>query len=85
MLPAMQVTVDKSGRLVLPADIRRRLDVQGGGKVDLTWLGDVVEIRPVTGVVEMRTGEDGLPVLVSPDAPPLTDEVIRDTLESIRR
>jgi AbrB family looped-hinge helix DNA binding protein len=81
----MQVTVDKSGRLVLPADIRRRLDVQGGGKVDLTWLGDVVEIRPVAGVVEMRTAEDGLPVLVSPDAPPLTDEVIRDTLESIRR
>jgi AbrB family looped-hinge helix DNA binding protein len=81
----MQVTVDKSGRLVLPADIRRRLDVQGGGKVDLTWLGDVVEIRPVAGTVEMVTGEDGLPVLVSPDAPPLTDEMIRETLESIRR
>jgi AbrB family looped-hinge helix DNA binding protein len=80
----MLVNVDRSGRMVLPAEIRRRLDVQGGGRVDLTWLGDAVEIRPVAATVEMRLADDGLPVLVSPDAPPLTDEMIRETLESIR-
>jgi AbrB family looped-hinge helix DNA binding protein len=80
----MLVKVDKSGRMVLPAEIRRRLDVQGGGRVDLAWLGDAVEIRPVAATVEMRMADDGLPVLVSPDAPPLTDEIIRETLESIR-
>jgi AbrB family looped-hinge helix DNA binding protein len=83
-LCTMLVNVDRSGRMVLPAEIRRRLDIQGGGRVDLTWLGDAVEIRPIPATLEMRMGEDGLPVLDSPGAPPLTDELIRQTLESIR-
>ncbi|MGF1653450.1 MAG: AbrB/MazE/SpoVT family DNA-binding domain-containing protein [Actinomycetales bacterium] len=84
MMSTMLVNVDKSGRMVLPAEIRRRLDVQGGGRVDLTCLGDTVEIRPAPSDVEV-VWEDGRPVAVSPGAEPLTDEMIRETLESIRR
>lgn len=84
ILHAMRVSVDRSGRLVLPADLRRRLHLQGGGEVEVTEYDGVVEIRPVEVTVDLSWTDEGLPVFSSPGAEPLTQDVVRETLEAVR-
>lgn len=76
--------MDKSGRLVLPADLRRRLHLQGGGEVEITEYDGVVEIRPVAVTIDLSWTDEGLPVFSSPGTEPLTQDMVRETLEAAR-
>ncbi|CAN5789289.1 AbrB/MazE/SpoVT family DNA-binding domain-containing protein [soil metagenome] len=80
----MRTTMDRAGRLVVPKALRERLGLPAGGEVELVERDGVVEISqaPVTVRVEQR---DFGPVLVADDAPPLTDEDVRDILDQVRR
>jgi len=81
---AMLVAIDRSGRLVMPKELRRRLHLEGGGTVSLREIEGGVEIRPVVTPVDL-VWTDGLPVAVGQTEEALTDDVVRATLESGRR
>lgn len=81
---AMIVAIDRSGRLVMPKELRRRLHLEEGGSVSLREADGVVEIRPVVTPVDL-VWTDGLPVAVGETDEALTDDVVRETLESGRR
>ena len=81
----MRITIDSAGRIVVPKAIREELALYGGQEVELTAVDGHIEIEvPPTPMHMERRGR----VLVAvPDIPlpPLTDEIVRETLEKIRR
>ena len=82
---AMRTTIDAAGRLVIPKRIRDRLGLRGNEEVEITERDGRIEIEPApTGVELVREGS----VLVArPERPlpPLTDEIVRETLDRVRR
>jgi AbrB family looped-hinge helix DNA binding protein len=81
----MRTTIDAAGRLVIPKRIRDRLGLRGNEQVEITERDGRIEIEPApTGVELVRKGS----VLVArPESPlpPLTDEMVRETLDRVRR
>ncbi len=81
----MRTTIDRAGRLVVPKQLRERLALRSGGEVDIDERDGVLEIRPVSTVVEL-TMVDGRPVAEARnEVPALTDEDVRVTVERLRR
>ena len=81
----MKATIDAAGRVVVPKALRDRLGLAGGRVLEIQERDGRIEIVPAATpmVLEERDGE---PVAVPRDAlPPLTDEIVRATLERTRR
>ena len=81
----MRTTIDAAGRLVIPKDLRERLGLTGGQEVEIREREGHLEIEPA-GVAMRLVDRGGGPVAV-PEAPlpPLTDDIVRATLERVRR
>lgn len=64
---ASQVHIDRQGRLVIPLRERERLGLTSGGTLELVAVpeGILLETRRR---VEIRKGDDGLPIAVFPDS-----------------
>lgn len=46
----MRVTIDRSGRLVIPRALRERIGLAHGGEVEIALDGAAVRIEPIAGV-----------------------------------
>jgi AbrB family looped-hinge helix DNA binding protein len=81
----MRSTIDAAGRVVIPKDLRERLALEGGATVEIRERDGRIEIEPI-GTPMTLVRRAGGPVAV-PDValPPLTDEIVRETLERVRR
>lgn len=81
----MRTTIDPSGRLVIPKRIRDRLGLRGNEQVEITERDGRIEIEPAPTDVEL-VGE-GSVLVARPERPlpPLTDDIVRETLERVRR
>ena len=80
----MRTTIDAAGRVVVPKAIRDRLQLAGGSELDIEERDGLIEIRPVTDQITVVQTREG-PVALAPGAgPPLTDDVVRRTLERVR-
>ncbi len=81
----MRTTIDGAGRVVVPKAIRDEMGLTAGREIDLILADGRIEIELAAAPVHV-TFVDGLPVLVPEHAmPPLSEEMVRDTLESVRR
>lgn len=81
LMAAIRVSVDRQGRVVIPLRERERLGVAGGGTLELIATAEGVLLerhRPA----EVRTGDDGLPVIVIKEAESVSNE---ETIEAIHR
>ena len=82
----MRTTIDSAGRLVIPKALRDELGFSPGRELELAAVDGrlEVEVPPTSMRLEDREGalvavpEEG-------ELPRLTDDVVRDTLERIRR
>jgi len=77
------VTIDSAGRVVIPQAVRRRLGLDAGAKLDIEEIDGTVVLRP-TSRVTTEIAADGLPILRSADAPPLTSDDVRAVIEEAR-
>lgn len=78
---AVQVRVDRQGRVVIPLRERERLGVEEGGTLDLVATPEGVLLerrRPAT----VRIGDDGLPVVTAEGAEQVSND---ESLEAIHR
>jgi AbrB family looped-hinge helix DNA binding protein len=81
----MRASIDGVGRVVIPKPIREGLGLRGGETLDVRERDGVIELR--VRPVEMRIRETPEGPVIEPveELPQLTDELVRETLERVRR
>jgi AbrB family looped-hinge helix DNA binding protein len=82
---AMRTTIDAAGRIVVPKSIRQAMGLGAGHEVDIVFTDGRIEIEvaPLKVHIEKR---GRIPVIVpDEDPPPLHEDIVRETLEAIRR
>jgi AbrB family looped-hinge helix DNA binding protein len=81
----MRTTIDGAGRIVIPKATRTRLGLEAGRTVDIRERDGLLEIVPVAAVMSLRPRAGGLVAVPEDPLPPLTDAMVRATLEGTRR
>jgi len=81
----MRATIDRLGRVVVPKPIRDKLHLRGGEQLEIEEHDGVIELRPVAAEMRIVDTPHGPVVRPVGDAPPLTDEMVREILEQVRR
>jgi AbrB family looped-hinge helix DNA binding protein len=81
----MRSAIDAAGRVVIPKALRDSLGLTAGQPLDIVERDGRLEIVPTP--TPMRLVDDGSgPVAVADvDMPPLSADLVRDTLEQVRR
>lgn len=64
----METTIDKAGRIVIPAPIRERLGLRAGSRIEI--LVEDGSVRLVRAVPRPRVVREGGRLLVRPTVPP---------------
>lgn len=81
----MRSTIDAAGRVVIPKALRERLGLLGGRAIDIRERDGHLEIEPApTPMTLVRRGRVRVAVPAR-KLPALTDEIVRDTIEQLRR
>lgn len=81
----MKSTIDGAGRVVIPKSIRERLGIRGGETLDIRERDGRIELEPVATPMRLVEGTGGAAAVAEGDLPPLTDEIVRETVERTRR
>ena len=81
----MRTTIDGAGRIVVPKAMRERLGLAGGRELDIREREGRLEIEPLPVPMSLAKRAGGRVAVPSRKLPPLTDEIVRDTLERTRR
>lgn len=81
----MRATIDAAGRLVVPKALREELGFDAGRELELRAVDGrlEVELEPTPMRLEQRDGD--LVAVTDRGMPELTPEIVRETLERIRR
>ncbi|MCY4077288.1 MAG: AbrB/MazE/SpoVT family DNA-binding domain-containing protein [Acidobacteria bacterium] len=80
----MRTTIDPAGRVVIPKPMRDALGLSGGRPMEIGEREGVIEIEPAAPMrLEERKGR--LVSVPDRELPPLTDDLVRATLERTRR
>lgn len=81
----MRVAIDGVGRIVIPKPMREELGIDGPSELELTAVDGKLELTVpyIKAHIEER---DGWSVIVPDEpVPPLTREIVRETLERVRK
>lgn len=81
----MLTTIDAAGRLVIPKAIRDRLGLRGNVQVEITERDGCIEVELAPTGVEMVREHSVLVGRPQQPLPPLTDDMVRETLDRVRR
>jgi len=81
----MRSTIDAGGRVVIPKPIRDHLGLGPGAAVDIAEHDGHVEIAPAEASVHLVEVGGALVATSTGELPPLTDDIVRETLERTRR
>jgi AbrB family looped-hinge helix DNA binding protein len=76
------ITIDKSGRIVLPKPVRDELQLRAGDSLELEISGQEITLRPVRAKMRL-VREDGLWVFSSDE--PFPENLVEQTIEDVRR
>jgi AbrB family looped-hinge helix DNA binding protein len=81
----MQVTIDVAGRIVIPKALRDRLGLVPGEPLELREREGRLEIEPAPTPMRLARRGHGAVAVPDQELPALTDELVRATLERVRR
>lgn len=84
ILYAMRTTIDRAGRIVVPKALRDELAFTPSVELELTAVGGHLEIEPVPRPMRLERRDGRLVAAADGDFPPLSQEVMRSTLELVR-
>jgi AbrB family looped-hinge helix DNA binding protein len=81
----MRTTIDSAGRVVIPKELRSRLALVGGQELEIREREGRIELEPASASMSLRHSGGGPVAVAAEELPPLTDEIVRETLERARR
>ena len=77
--------MDVAGRIVIPKPLRLRLHLVAGEALVLRERDGRLEIEPASTPMSLEARRGGVVAVPREALPPLTDEIVRETLERSRR
>lgn len=81
----MRTTNDSAGRIVVPKAVRDAMGLTAGRAIDVVFTEGRIKIELAPAAVDVEVA-GSLPRAVPREAmPELTDELVRDTIETTRR
>lgn len=81
----MRTAIDGSGRLVVPKAVRDALGLVGGTELEIRVVDGRVELEVAPTPMRLVETEDGVVAVADRPMPTLEAEVVRATLERVRR
>jgi AbrB family looped-hinge helix DNA binding protein len=81
----MVATIDSAGRIVIPKRLREELHFRPGQKLELSAVDGRLEIEHPTTPIRLEKRKGRLVAVTDREMPTLTAEMVRETLEQIRR
>jgi AbrB family looped-hinge helix DNA binding protein len=81
----MVTAIDRAGRIVIPKALRDRLGLVPGRRLSIRERDGRVEIEPAPTAMTLVRRRGGPVAIPDRDLPPLTDDIVRATIESTRR
>lgn len=81
----MVATIDKAGRLVIPKRLREELGFKPGQRLELSAIDGRLEVEHPTTPMRLEKQGGRLVAVTDRPMPELTPELVRETLEQIRR
>ena len=81
----MRTTIDPAGRVVIPKAMREAVGLGDGGEVEIQLTDGALLLSPpsVRKRIEERDGR--ATIVAEEELPPLSDRVVRDVLDTVRR
>lgn len=70
---------------MIPKALRQRLGLRGGETLEIRERDGRIEIEPTATPMTLVERDGGPTAVPEEDLPPLTDEIVRVTLERVRR
>jgi AbrB family looped-hinge helix DNA binding protein len=81
----MKTTIDAAGRIVVPKPLREALGLKPGQPLELRAGDGRLEIEIVPTPVRLKKRGKGLVAVPDVELPALSAELVRETLERVRR
>jgi len=81
----MKTSIDSAGRIVVPKPLRLALGLQPGQLLDIRAGDGRLEIEIAPTPMQLRKRGKGMVAVPDVEVPPLTADLVRETLERIRR
>jgi AbrB family looped-hinge helix DNA binding protein len=81
----MRSTIDAAGRIVIPKALRDRLGLGQARDVEIHERDGSIEIEPLATPMSLVKRGGGRVAVPDGKLPPLTDDLVRETLEKTRR
>lgn len=81
----MRVTIDSAGRMVIPKSLREAIGVGDGGEVEVQLTDGALLLAPPTVRKHVEQRDGRATIVADEQLPPLSDSVVRDVLDGIRR
>jgi AbrB family looped-hinge helix DNA binding protein len=81
----MKSAIDAAGRVVIPKPLRDRLGLARGRAVEIRERDGRIEIEAVATPMSLVKRRGGRVAVPEETLPPLTDDIVRATLERTRR
>ncbi len=81
----MKSAIDSAGRIVIPKALRDRLGLEHGKAVEIRERDGLIEIALAATPMSLTRRAGGPVAVPDEDLPPLTDEMVRRTIEGTRR
>lgn len=81
----MRSAIDSAGRVVIPKALRDALGLSAGQPLEISERDGRLEIVPAPTPMRLVDTDDGVVAVADADMPPLTAELVRETLERTRR
>jgi AbrB family looped-hinge helix DNA binding protein len=81
----MVATIDNAGRIVVPKRLREELGFKPGQRLELSAVDGRLEVEHPTTPMHLEKRAGRLVAVADRPMPTLTQELVRETLEQIRR